>query len=110
MRNRIPTTKLPPPWYIQQKGLVIIGSKIDTDDWNENPKKTPSEIINSVLAQLQTMKTKPQFRGSIILMHDGGGDRSATVAALGPLIDALRAHGHTLSFPSPHSWESPLRK
>jgi cellulose synthase/poly-beta-1,6-N-acetylglucosamine synthase-like glycosyltransferase len=42
------------------------------------------------------MKTKPQFRGSIILMHDGGGDRSATVAALGPLIDALRAHGYTI--------------
>ena len=42
------------------------------------------------------MKTKPQFRGSIILLHDGGGDRSATVAALGPLIDALRAHGYTI--------------
>ena len=42
------------------------------------------------------MKTKPQFRGSIILMHDGGGDRSATVAALPVLIDALRAHGYTI--------------
>ena len=66
-----------PVWHIQQEGLTIIGSKIDTDDWNENPPKTPNEIIQSVLAQLQTMKTKPQFRGSIILMHDGGGDRSA---------------------------------
>ena len=85
-----------PVWHIQQEGLTIIGSKIDTDDWNENPRKSPNEIIQSVLAQLQTMKTKPQFRGSIILMHDGGGDRSHTVAALGPLIDALRAHGYTL--------------
>ena len=42
------------------------------------------------------MKTKPQFRGSIILLHDGGGDRSATVAALPVLIDALRAHGYTI--------------
>ncbi len=42
------------------------------------------------------MKTKPQFRGSIILLHDGGGDRSATVAALPMLIDALRAHGYTI--------------
>ena len=42
------------------------------------------------------MKTKPQFRGSIILLHDGGGDRSHTVAALGPLIDALRAHGYSI--------------
>ena len=42
------------------------------------------------------MKAKPQFRGSIILLHDGGGDRSVTVESLGPLIDALRAHGYTV--------------
>ncbi len=42
------------------------------------------------------MKAKPQFRGSVILMHDGGGDRSVTVAALPVLIDALRAHGYTI--------------
>ncbi len=85
-----------PAWRIQQDGLTIIGSKIDTDDWNIHPRKSPTDIINSVLAQLATMKSKPQFRGSVILMHDGGGDRSSTVAALGPLIDALRAHGYTI--------------
>jgi len=85
-----------PAWHIQQKGFIIIGSKIDTDDWDEHPRKTTKEIIQSVFNQLQTMQTKPQFRGSIILMHDGGGDRSVTVAALGPLIDALRAHGYSL--------------
>jgi len=42
------------------------------------------------------MQIKPQFRGSIILLHDGGGDRSATVNALGPLIKALRARGYTI--------------
>ena len=93
-----------PVWRIQQDGLTIIGSKIDTNDWNEHPRKTPAEIIDSVLAQLQTMKTKPQFRGSIILMHDGGGDRSVTVAGPGtadrrparPRLhhrSRLRAHG-----------------
>ena len=61
------------------------------------PRKTPAEIIAvGPHTNLNTMKTKPQFRGSIILMHDGGGDRSVTVAALGPLIDALRAHGYTV--------------
>jgi peptidoglycan-N-acetylglucosamine deacetylase len=85
-----------PAWHIEQKGLTIIGSKIDTDDWDEHPRKSPQDIVNSVLAQLDTMKTKPQFRGSIILMHDGGGDRQATVDALPVLIDALRAHGYTL--------------
>ena len=81
---------------IQQDGFIIVGNKIDTDDWNEHPRKSPAEIAESILTQLETMKTKPQFRGSIILMHDGGGDRSATVAALPYLIDVLRAHGYTI--------------
>ena len=85
-----------PVVLIQDQGLTIIGSKIDTNDWNERPRKTPTEIIESVLAQLETMKTKPQFRGSIVLLHDGGGDRSVTVESLGPLIDALRARGYNL--------------
>jgi cellulose synthase/poly-beta-1,6-N-acetylglucosamine synthase-like glycosyltransferase/peptidoglycan/xylan/chitin deacetylase (PgdA/CDA1 family)/spore germination protein YaaH len=81
---------------IQQDGFTIIGSKLDTNDWDERTRKTPEEIKQTILAQLQTMKAKPQFRGSIILMHDGGGDRSATVAALPVLIDALRAQGYEL--------------
>ena len=79
---------------IQQMGYTIIGNKIDTDDWNEHPRKTPQEITDNVLAQLAVMKDKPWFRGSIILMHDGGGDRSATVAALPLLITTLRAKGY----------------
>jgi cellulose synthase/poly-beta-1,6-N-acetylglucosamine synthase-like glycosyltransferase/peptidoglycan/xylan/chitin deacetylase (PgdA/CDA1 family)/spore germination protein YaaH len=81
---------------IQHDGYTIIGSKMDTNDWNENPRKTPTEITQSILEQLDNMKVKPQFRGSIILLHDGGGDRAATVAALPMLIDALRAHGYTI--------------
>jgi cellulose synthase/poly-beta-1,6-N-acetylglucosamine synthase-like glycosyltransferase/peptidoglycan/xylan/chitin deacetylase (PgdA/CDA1 family)/spore germination protein YaaH len=81
---------------IQQAGYTIVGSKMDTNDWNENPRKTPAEITQTILTQLDTMKIKPQFRGSIILLHDGGGDRSATVAALPVLIDTLRAHGYSI--------------
>jgi cellulose synthase/poly-beta-1,6-N-acetylglucosamine synthase-like glycosyltransferase/peptidoglycan/xylan/chitin deacetylase (PgdA/CDA1 family)/spore germination protein YaaH len=80
---------------IQQDGYIVIGNKIDTNDWDERIKKTPAEIAQSVLEQLDRMKTKPQFRGSVILMHDGGGDRSITVAALKELIPTLRAHGYT---------------
>jgi len=32
--------------------------------------------------------------GSIIVMHDGGGDRSGTLAALPRIIDTLRARGY----------------
>jgi cellulose synthase/poly-beta-1,6-N-acetylglucosamine synthase-like glycosyltransferase/peptidoglycan/xylan/chitin deacetylase (PgdA/CDA1 family)/spore germination protein YaaH len=87
-----------PVVQIQKDGYTIIGSKLDTNDWNEHPKKTTAEIVSSILAQLDRMKMKgkEQFRGSVILLHDGGGDRSVTVAALGPLIDSLRAHGYTI--------------
>lgn len=81
---------------VEQMGYIIIGDKIDTDDWNEHPRKSPQEITQSVLNQLEAMKTKPQFRGSIILLHDGGGDRSATVAALPLLIDTVRAKGYKI--------------
>ncbi len=81
---------------IQQMGYTIIGDKIDTNDWDEHPRKTPQEIVDTVLDQLRVMQTKPQFRGSIILLHDGGGDRSETVESLPVLIDALRAHGYKI--------------
>ncbi len=81
---------------LQNQGYIVIGNKIDTHDWDEQPRKTTAEIVQSVLDQLQTMKTKPQFRGSIILMHDGGGNRQATVDALPVLIDTLRAHGYKI--------------
>ncbi|WP_263356485.1 glycosyltransferase [Acidicapsa ligni] len=85
-----------PAYRVQQMGYTIIGNKIDTDDWNEHPRKSPKEITDSVLAQLENMKDKPQFQGSVILMHDGGGNRAPTVAALPVLIDALRAHGYEI--------------
>jgi cellulose synthase/poly-beta-1,6-N-acetylglucosamine synthase-like glycosyltransferase/peptidoglycan/xylan/chitin deacetylase (PgdA/CDA1 family)/spore germination protein YaaH len=82
--------------HIQSLGYVIVGDKIDTNDWDEHPRKTPQEIVTSVFDQINLAQTKTWMRGSIILMHDGGGDRSATVAALPVLIEALRAHGYTI--------------
>jgi cellulose synthase/poly-beta-1,6-N-acetylglucosamine synthase-like glycosyltransferase/peptidoglycan/xylan/chitin deacetylase (PgdA/CDA1 family)/spore germination protein YaaH len=81
---------------IQQLGYIVIGDKIDTDDWDEHPVKTPQEIVGSVFAQMEMMKEKSWMRGSIILLHDGGGNRQPTVDALGYLIDALRARGYTI--------------
>jgi cellulose synthase/poly-beta-1,6-N-acetylglucosamine synthase-like glycosyltransferase/peptidoglycan/xylan/chitin deacetylase (PgdA/CDA1 family)/spore germination protein YaaH len=83
-----------PAYLIQKMGYTIVGNKIDTGDWDERQRKTPEGILNDVLVQLDLMKTKPQFRGSIILMHDGGGDRTVTIAALPVLIAGLRAHGY----------------
>jgi cellulose synthase/poly-beta-1,6-N-acetylglucosamine synthase-like glycosyltransferase/peptidoglycan/xylan/chitin deacetylase (PgdA/CDA1 family)/spore germination protein YaaH len=81
---------------IQGLGYVIVGNKIDTNDWDEHPRKTPQEITESVFQQIKDMDAKPWTRGSIILLHDGGGDRSATVAALPVLIQTLRARGYQI--------------
>jgi peptidoglycan-N-acetylglucosamine deacetylase len=35
--------------------------------------------------------------GAVVLLHDGGGNRSATVAALPAIIDRLRRLGLTLT-------------
>jgi peptidoglycan-N-acetylglucosamine deacetylase len=85
-----------PAYRIQQMGYTIIGDKIDTDDWSEHPRKSPQEITDSVLQQLEEMKTHPWMRGSIILLHDGGGNRAPTVAALPLLITTLRAKGYEI--------------
>ena len=82
--------------HIEGLGYVIVGNKIDTSDWDEHPRKTPAEIAQSVFDQITDMEAHPDRRGSIILMHDGGGDRSATVAALPVLINALRARGYEI--------------
>ncbi len=81
---------------IQGMGYVIVGNKIDTNDWDEHPRKTPKEITDSVFAQIADMDNRPWTRSSIILLHDGGGDRSATLAALPVLIESLRAHGYEI--------------
>ncbi|WP_433982972.1 polysaccharide deacetylase family protein [Tunturiibacter empetritectus] len=81
---------------IQGLGYVIVGNKIDTNDWDEHPRKSPQEITDSVFQQIEDMKTRPWNRGSVILLHDGGGDRSATIAALPVLIEALKAKGYEI--------------
>ena len=81
---------------IQGLGYVIVGNKIDTNDWDEHPRKTPQEITDSVFQQIKDMETRPWARGSIILLHDGGGDRAPTLAALPVLIQALRDKGYEI--------------
>ena len=67
---------------VQQLGYVTVGDRIDPKDYL---LRDPATIIANTLAQLSA--------GHIILLHDGGGDRTATVAALPELIDRIRAEG-----------------
>ncbi len=85
-----------PAHRIQELGYVIIGDKIDTDDWDEHPRKSPKEITDSVFQQIAAMQDRSWMRGSVILLHDGGGNRQPTVEALPVLIDELRKHGYEI--------------
>src|SRR6267154_2409022 len=74
----------------QDMGYLIVGQRIDPDDWSlRGGKPIPAkEIVDSVLRQADN--------GNIILLHDGGGDRTQTVAALPQIIDVLREKGYQL--------------
>ena len=66
-------------------GYRVAGLEVDTKDWFEtNPQTIVANAIHGV----------ERGNGRIILLHDAGGDRSSTIAALGPLIDSLRARGY----------------
>ncbi len=82
-----PTTadELVPVGIATDLGYVTAGLHVDSQDWVQPGVQT---IIDTVLAQ--------RSRGNVVLLHDGGGNRSQTVAAIGPLIDSLRARGDTL--------------
>ena len=64
-------------------GMQTILWDVDPADWtNPGSGAVYSRIVSAAR------------RGSIILMHDGGGDRSGTLAALPRIIDTLRGRGY----------------
>jgi cellulose synthase/poly-beta-1,6-N-acetylglucosamine synthase-like glycosyltransferase/peptidoglycan/xylan/chitin deacetylase (PgdA/CDA1 family) len=74
---------------VQDMGYLIVGQRIDPDDWSmpDGKNQMPAaEIVRNVVRQAD--------KGNIILMHDGGGERAQTVAALPQVIDTLRARGY----------------
>jgi peptidoglycan-N-acetylglucosamine deacetylase len=67
-------------------GLRLALWTVDTLDWRY---PDADAILSRVIAQ-----TKP---GAIILMHDGGNNRSQTVAAIPRVVNWLLAHGYALT-------------
>ena len=80
----------------EKKGYLTIGDGNDPNDWRETPddRKSAEEISDYVLTHLPTCEAgDARSCGSIILLHDGGGDRSETVKALPMIIAGIRARG-----------------
>ncbi|WP_158914949.1 polysaccharide deacetylase family protein [Caulobacter sp. S45] len=72
-------------------GYLSVGLRVDPDDWKRPDSKL---IVSRTLDRLKD--TNPETAGQVVLLHDSGGDRSHTIAALPHLIDALRARGYRL--------------
>jgi cellulose synthase/poly-beta-1,6-N-acetylglucosamine synthase-like glycosyltransferase/peptidoglycan/xylan/chitin deacetylase (PgdA/CDA1 family)/spore germination protein YaaH len=85
-----PTTpdELRPMEVSERLGYLTVGLRIDPDDW---ARPGTGEIVRRALAGAASRD--PDARGRVLLLHDGGGDRSETVAALPALIRGLRAQG-----------------
>ncbi|MGW7052959.1 polysaccharide deacetylase family protein [Streptomyces sp. NPDC054887] len=64
-------------------GYLTVLSTEDPLDWEA---RNATDIVRGAAPQ--------GGRGAVVLLHDGGGDRSQTVAALGQLIDTLKARGY----------------
>jgi peptidoglycan-N-acetylglucosamine deacetylase len=69
--------------HCEKTGMTPVDWSVDPRDW---ARPGVSHIINNILSNTRT--------GSIILEHDGGGDRSQTVAALSLVIPRLLDAGY----------------
>ena len=69
--------------YAAELGYDVIMWNIDTLDWNR-PGIEP--IASTVMGHI--------YPGAIVLMHDGGGDRTQTVAALQNILRGLSSQGY----------------
>ena len=83
-----PDNKALPILEAQQLGYLHVDFDYDTHDWEAAPGET---------VDLPALDGE----GHIVLMHDGGGDRTATVAALKELITEAKAQGYTFSTLAP---------
>jgi len=73
----------------QNMGYLAVGEHVDPVDW---ALPGTNAIISRTLNQI---RHPPQGQpANIVLLHDAGGDRSETVAALPTIIDRLRAEGY----------------
>ena len=71
--------------YAHEKNYAVVMWSVDSKDWRSR-RTTKQAFIDNVLKE-----AKP---GGIVLLHDGGGDRSNTVQALPQLIAQLKKHGY----------------
>jgi peptidoglycan-N-acetylglucosamine deacetylase len=80
--------------FAQDMGYITIGNRIDPNDWSDNPRHSAEQITAYVLDHMPPCRVENLRCGNIVLLHDGGGNRSETVRALPMIIEGIRARGY----------------
>lgn len=70
--------------WLDEEGMIMVLWDIDPQDWRKPGTNT---IVREIVDHVED--------GSVVLMHDAGGDRSQTVAALSVTLEALSERGFT---------------
>ncbi len=96
-------SELIPALIAQNLGYTVVGLHVDSEDWQ---KPGVEAIIDNVMDGVRkgeeneaTQKCKDEpddycRSGNIVLMHDSGGIRTETIAALPAIIHRLKAEGY----------------
>ncbi|WP_162448755.1 polysaccharide deacetylase family protein [Phytoactinopolyspora mesophila] len=72
----------------EEHGLTLLDWTVDSQDWK---RPGASEIVARVADGLQP--------GAVVLLHDGGGDRSQTVTALDEILVLIEESGYRATVP-----------
>jgi cellulose synthase/poly-beta-1,6-N-acetylglucosamine synthase-like glycosyltransferase/peptidoglycan/xylan/chitin deacetylase (PgdA/CDA1 family)/spore germination protein YaaH len=88
-----PTTadELGPATIAQQQGYTVVGLHADPGDWKRPGAQT---IVDRTLQEVES--ASPDRSANVVLLHDGGGDRAQTVAALPAIISGLQHAGYRI--------------
>ena len=77
-------------------GLTLALWSVDTRDWATRGRAAAERIRTRARAGLSEQHP-------VVLLHDGGGNRTATLAALPDVIEDYRSHGYTFVLLDGHS-------
>ncbi|WP_068077334.1 glycosyltransferase [Novosphingobium lentum] len=88
-----PTTndELGPALIAQQSGYTVVGLHVDPGDWK---RPGVQAIVDNTLNEVE--HPQADRSANIVLLHDGGGDRAQTLAALPQIITGLEKAGYRI--------------
>jgi len=90
-----PTTpqEIEPIRRAQEYGYATISETIDPRDWE--PGVTAKAILDEIKTEIATSVAEHDEAAThVILLHDAGGDRTATIEALPQIVDGYRRQGY----------------